>query len=197
MRNSAILVFANKQDMKNCMSAAEVAEALGMYTREGSSLARAVRRGHAGTRPVRGVGLAQQHAQEPAQPGWRRAWERAGRGAPTLKVTRRACVEPSRHERTETLPINDAKDLTVSLAAADRVVVFVTRHLLNHDVTVIHDIVDVALDVTPAPFPSRPDPFHPTVSFSPPATAPLVTRAPGARARDRGAAWTTSSSLAS
>ena len=28
MRNSAILVFANKQDMKNCMSAAEVAEAL-------------------------------------------------------------------------------------------------------------------------------------------------------------------------
>ena len=35
MRNSAILVFANKQDMKNCMSAAEVAEALGMHTLKG------------------------------------------------------------------------------------------------------------------------------------------------------------------
>ena len=30
MRNSAILVFANKQDMKNALSATEVAEALGL-----------------------------------------------------------------------------------------------------------------------------------------------------------------------
>ena len=35
MRNSAILVFANKQDMKNALSAAEVAEALGMHELRG------------------------------------------------------------------------------------------------------------------------------------------------------------------
>ncbi|BBN19015.1 protein MpARFB1 [Marchantia polymorpha subsp. ruderalis] len=32
MRNSAILVFANKQDMKNAMSPAEVCESLGLYS---------------------------------------------------------------------------------------------------------------------------------------------------------------------
>jgi len=30
MRNSAILIFANKQDMKNCLSAAEIAERMGL-----------------------------------------------------------------------------------------------------------------------------------------------------------------------
>ena len=30
MRNSAILVFANKQDMRNCMTTAEVCDALGL-----------------------------------------------------------------------------------------------------------------------------------------------------------------------
>ena len=30
MRNSAILVFANKQDMKGCLSAAEIAERMGL-----------------------------------------------------------------------------------------------------------------------------------------------------------------------
>ena len=30
MRNSAILVFANKQDMRGCLTPAEVAEGLGM-----------------------------------------------------------------------------------------------------------------------------------------------------------------------
>lgn len=31
MRNSAILVFANKQDMRGCLTPAEVAEGLGMH----------------------------------------------------------------------------------------------------------------------------------------------------------------------
>jgi len=35
MKNSAILVFANKQDMKGCMTPAEVAEALGMHKLKG------------------------------------------------------------------------------------------------------------------------------------------------------------------
>ena len=33
MRNSAILIFANKQDMKNCLSAAEIAERMGLGLR--------------------------------------------------------------------------------------------------------------------------------------------------------------------
>ena len=43
MRNSAILVFANKQDMKNCLSAAEIAERMVQISAETSRWHLAVR----------------------------------------------------------------------------------------------------------------------------------------------------------
>ena len=46
MRNSAILVFANKQDMRNCMTTAEVCDALGLVElKEGSSMQGAYTKG--------------------------------------------------------------------------------------------------------------------------------------------------------
>ena len=51
MRNSAILVFANKQDMRNCMTTAEVCDALGLVELKG-------RRWHVqGAVATKGLGL--------------------------------------------------------------------------------------------------------------------------------------------
>jgi hypothetical protein len=87
MRNSAILIFANKQDMKNCLSAAEIRGADGPLGTARKAVARAERGGDAGPRPVRGPRLAQRHAQDHAGAG-RRDERRNQRGeGDKLQVT--------------------------------------------------------------------------------------------------------------
>ena len=85
MRNSAILIFANKQDMKNCLSAAEVAERMGLGIGAVGGTSRAY--GDAGPRSVRGPRLAQRNAQDHAGAG-RRDERRNQRGeGDKLQVT--------------------------------------------------------------------------------------------------------------
>ena len=66
MKNSAILVFANKQDMKGALTAAEIAEGLGLVGPAGAAVALPERGCDARVGALRGIGLAQRHAQDDA-----------------------------------------------------------------------------------------------------------------------------------
>ena len=113
--------------------------------------------------------------------GWRRAWERAGRGAPTLEgdaACRRRTVA-TRANRDAS--INDAKD-SYRFHSRRRGSRRRLRHATSPSITTSPSFTTSSTRrprCDPRPIPFRPDPFHPDRLLFPPATAPRGSRAPG------------------